>query len=172
MFVCVCCNTQIPVVSCMYIIERNSFYQLSVRNWASPNCLLCKTCRCMLAYQLMCVLSTVSITCTFIVTCCSTSTHRGVVFDILIVARLALCQLLCDPLCAAKFVLLSSLLFSPGTTRQPKEGERQGIDYNFVSVEEFKRTEKNGELLESGVYESNYYGTSLAESQSHCVRSL
>ena len=49
--------------------------------------------------------------------------------------------------------------FSPGTTRKPKEGERHGIDYNFVTVDEFKRMEKNGELLESGVYESNYYGT-------------
>ena len=33
------------------------------------------------------------------------------------------------------------------------------MDYNFISVEEFKQKEKNGELLESGVYESNYYGT-------------
>ena len=51
------------------------------------------------------------------------------------------------------------MLPSLGTTRQPKDGERQGIDYNFVSVEEFKRMEKNGELLESGLYENNYYGT-------------
>lgn len=46
-----------------------------------------------------------------------------------------------------------------GTTRKPQGGERQGIDYNFISAEEFKRMEKRGELLESGVYEGNYYGT-------------
>ncbi len=46
-----------------------------------------------------------------------------------------------------------------GTTRHPHEGERNGVDYNFITVEEFKRMEKNGELLESGVYEGNYYGT-------------
>ena len=47
----------------------------------------------------------------------------------------------------------------PGTTRSPQNGERQGVDYDFVSVEAFKQMEKNGELLESGVYENNYYGT-------------
>lgn len=47
----------------------------------------------------------------------------------------------------------------PCTTRSPQEGERQGIDYNFISVEEFKQKEKAGQLLESGVYENNYYGT-------------
>ena len=46
-----------------------------------------------------------------------------------------------------------------GTTRNPQGGERQSVDYNFVSAEEFKRMEKKGELLESGVYEGNYYGT-------------
>lgn len=46
-----------------------------------------------------------------------------------------------------------------GTTRPAQTGERHGIDYNFITVEEFKRMEKSGELLESGVYEGNYYGT-------------
>lgn len=46
-----------------------------------------------------------------------------------------------------------------GTTRQPREGERDGVDYNFISVEEFKKMDKNGQLLESGTYEGNYYGT-------------
>ena len=46
-----------------------------------------------------------------------------------------------------------------GTTRQPQDGERNGIDYNFISVEKFKYMEKSGELLESGSYEGNYYGT-------------
>lgn len=44
-------------------------------------------------------------------------------------------------------------VFSAGTTRQPKEGEVPGVDYNFVSVERFMELEKSGALLESGTYE-------------------
>nr|XP_033813824.1 membrane-associated guanylate kinase, WW and PDZ domain-containing protein 2 isoform X3 [Geotrypetes seraphini] len=47
----------------------------------------------------------------------------------------------------------------PCTTRPPKEGEVPGVDYNFISVEEFMELEKSGALLESGTYEENYYGT-------------
>ncbi len=46
-----------------------------------------------------------------------------------------------------------------GTTRKPQDGERNGVDYNFIPVEAFKRMEKSGDLLESGSYEGNYYGT-------------
>lgn len=46
-----------------------------------------------------------------------------------------------------------------GTTRQPREGERDGVDYKFISVDEFKSMDKKGELLESGMYENNHYGT-------------
>ncbi|KAI4826260.1 hypothetical protein KUCAC02_021901, partial [Chaenocephalus aceratus] len=45
------------------------------------------------------------------------------------------------------------------TTRQPKEGEVLGVDYNFVSVERFMELEQSGALLESGTYEDNFYGT-------------
>ncbi|KAJ7998231.1 hypothetical protein DPEC_G00220440 [Dallia pectoralis] len=47
----------------------------------------------------------------------------------------------------------------PCTTRQPKEGEVPGVDYNFVSVERFMELEQSGALLESGTYEENFYGT-------------
>ncbi|XP_072520044.1 membrane-associated guanylate kinase, WW and PDZ domain-containing protein 2 isoform X2 [Salminus brasiliensis] len=47
----------------------------------------------------------------------------------------------------------------PCTTRQPKEGEVPGVDYNFVSVDRFMELEKSGALLESGTYEDNFYGT-------------
>jgi C-terminal processing protease CtpA/Prc len=47
----------------------------------------------------------------------------------------------------------------PCTTRPPRGDERPGIDYNFISVEEFKRLEQSGALLESGVFEGNFYGT-------------
>uniref|UniRef100_A0A1A8I0N9 Membrane-associated guanylate kinase, WW and PDZ domain-containing protein 3 n=1 Tax=Nothobranchius kuhntae TaxID=321403 RepID=A0A1A8I0N9_NOTKU len=47
----------------------------------------------------------------------------------------------------------------PCTTRQPREGEVPGVDYNFISVEEFRELEESGVLLESGTYDGNYYGT-------------
>uniref|UniRef100_A0A8C6L988 Membrane-associated guanylate kinase, WW and PDZ domain-containing protein 3 n=1 Tax=Nothobranchius furzeri TaxID=105023 RepID=A0A8C6L988_NOTFU len=47
----------------------------------------------------------------------------------------------------------------PCTTRQPREGEIPGVDYNFISVEEFRELEESGVLLESGTYDGNYYGT-------------
>ncbi|XP_057685559.1 membrane-associated guanylate kinase, WW and PDZ domain-containing protein 3a isoform X2 [Corythoichthys intestinalis] len=47
----------------------------------------------------------------------------------------------------------------PCTTRQPREGEVPGVDYNFISVEEFRNLEECGLLLESGTYDGNYYGT-------------
>lgn len=51
-------------------------------------------------------------------------------------------------------MLPSSPRLSPtGTTRQPKEGEVPGVDYNFVTVDRFMELEKSGALLESGTYE-------------------
>ncbi|XP_075870254.1 membrane-associated guanylate kinase, WW and PDZ domain-containing protein 1b isoform X3 [Nelusetta ayraudi] len=47
----------------------------------------------------------------------------------------------------------------PCTTRAPREGEVPGVDYNFLSVDEFLELEKSGTLLEIGTYEGNYYGT-------------
>jgi len=43
------------------------------------------------------------------------------------------------------------------TTRAPREGEADGIDYSFVSEEEFKRRQSSGELAEwARVFESSY----------------
>ncbi|TWW57055.1 Membrane-associated guanylate kinase, WW and PDZ domain-containing protein 3 [Takifugu flavidus] len=47
----------------------------------------------------------------------------------------------------------------PCTTRQPRDGEIAGVDYNFVSIEEFFSLEESGALLESGKFKGNYYGT-------------
>ena len=47
------------------------------------------------------------------------------------------------------------------TTRTPRPGEVDGINYNFVSREEFERMISAGELLEYAEYVGNYYGTSL-----------
>lgn len=40
-----------------------------------------------------------------------------------------------------------------GTTRQPREGEVPGVDYNFISVGEFRELDESGLLLESGTYD-------------------
>lgn len=39
-----------------------------------------------------------------------------------------------------------------GTTRLPRDGEISGVDYNFVSIEEFFSLEESGALLESGKF--------------------
>lgn len=47
------------------------------------------------------------------------------------------------------------------TTRQPRVGEQDGVNYNFVSRPEFERMIADDELLEYAEYVNNYYGTSL-----------
>ena len=47
------------------------------------------------------------------------------------------------------------------TTREPRTGEQDGVNYNFVGRAEFERMIAAGELLEYAQYVGNYYGTSL-----------
>jgi guanylate kinase len=47
------------------------------------------------------------------------------------------------------------------TTRQPRVGEQDGVNYNFVDRAEFERMIAADELLEYAEYVNNYYGTSL-----------
>lgn len=47
------------------------------------------------------------------------------------------------------------------TTRAPRAGEQDGVNYNFVSRQEFERMIADNELLEYAEYVSNYYGTSM-----------
>ncbi len=47
------------------------------------------------------------------------------------------------------------------TTRQKREGEKEGIDYHFVSKKEFEKDIKDGFFLEWANVHGNYYGTSL-----------
>ncbi|XP_064812241.1 membrane-associated guanylate kinase, WW and PDZ domain-containing protein 2-like isoform X2 [Oncorhynchus masou masou] len=47
----------------------------------------------------------------------------------------------------------------PCTTRPPRHEEISGVDYNFVSIEEFFSLDESGALLESGKFKGNYYGT-------------
>jgi guanylate kinase len=48
------------------------------------------------------------------------------------------------------------------TTRQPRPGEVNGVDYHFVSEESFMRMLGDGEFLESAEVHGAHYGTSHA----------
>ena len=45
------------------------------------------------------------------------------------------------------------------TTRNPRGGERNGVDYYFVSNVEFERMAENGDLMEWAEYSGRSYGT-------------
>ncbi|KAK3750152.1 hypothetical protein QZH41_004562 [Actinostola sp. cb2023] len=47
----------------------------------------------------------------------------------------------------------------PCTTRLPRDGEVPGVDYVFLSLEEFKTMERRGVFIETGNYDGNSYGT-------------
>ena len=47
------------------------------------------------------------------------------------------------------------------TTRAPRVGEVNGVDYFFVTKEEFEKDINNGDFLEYAKVHDNYYGTSL-----------
>lgn len=48
------------------------------------------------------------------------------------------------------------------TTRAPREGEVNGVNYNFVTREDFVARIQRGEFLEYAEYNGNFYGTSMA----------
>jgi guanylate kinase len=47
------------------------------------------------------------------------------------------------------------------TTRKPREGEVDGVDYFFKTREQFEQLIKEGKLLEYAEYVGNYYGTPI-----------
>lgn len=47
------------------------------------------------------------------------------------------------------------------TTRQIRDGEKDGVDYFFVSEEEFEKRLKDGKFVESSLYNNNYYGCGI-----------
>ena len=76
---------------------------------------------------------------------------------------------LSGPSGVGKSTVISELLSERGdiyfsvsfTTRQPRVGEQDGVNYNFVDRAEFERMIADNELLEYAEYVNNYYGTSL-----------
>lgn len=49
------------------------------------------------------------------------------------------------------------------TTRAPRSSEVNGVDYHFLSVEEFDRLVRAGEFVEHAEYAGNRYGTLRSE---------
>ena len=49
------------------------------------------------------------------------------------------------------------------TTRKPRENEVNGIDYFFISIEEFKKKIQNSGYYEHAKIFDNFYGTSKNE---------
>uniref|UniRef100_A0A8C8EM84 Membrane associated guanylate kinase, WW and PDZ domain containing 1a n=1 Tax=Oncorhynchus tshawytscha TaxID=74940 RepID=A0A8C8EM84_ONCTS len=61
-----------------------------------------------------------------------------------------------------KLLIIHTIVLLLCTTRPPRDGEVPGVDYNFMSIEDFLNLEQCGTLLEIGTYEGedgNYYGT-------------
>lgn len=51
------------------------------------------------------------------------------------------------------------------TTRKPREGERDGVEYRFVSEEDFKRHIQAGDFLEWASVHGHHYGTLRSDVQ-------
>lgn len=48
------------------------------------------------------------------------------------------------------------------TTRPPRKGEQDGVDYTFVTKEKFKKMIDKGEFAEWAMVYGNFYGTSIS----------
>ncbi|MGH2870988.1 MAG: guanylate kinase [Solirubrobacteraceae bacterium] len=49
------------------------------------------------------------------------------------------------------------------TTRAPRPGEADGVDYHFMDADEFERRVRAGEFVEHATYSGNRYGTLRSE---------
>lgn len=86
------------------------------------------------------------------------------------IARRGLLLVLSSPSGAGKTTLARQLLAADGaiemsvsaTTRAPRPGERDGVDYFFTDTAGFETQRDNGELLEWARVFDNYYGTPKA----------
>ena len=53
------------------------------------------------------------------------------------------------------------------TTRKPRSNEKEGVDYYFVSKEEFYDYQMDSSLVENELFDCNYYGTFFSEVERH-----
>ncbi len=67
-----------------------------------------------------------------------------------------------DTLVAALLTRMPRVRYSvSATTRPPRPGERDGVDYHFLSRERFEEWRAEGKFLETREYNGNLYGTPL-----------
>ena len=63
-------------------------------------------------------------------------------------------------LCRAVLDQFANMLYSVSyTTREPRKGERNGVDYHFISKGDFKEKIVKGRWAERAEVHGNYYGT-------------
>jgi guanylate kinase len=63
-------------------------------------------------------------------------------------------------LCRAILEQFANMLFSVSyTTREPRKSERKGVDYHFISKNDFKERIEKGRWAEWAEVHGNYYGT-------------
>ncbi|CAH8851056.1 unnamed protein product [Trichobilharzia szidati] len=60
----------------------------------------------------------------------------------------------------------------PCTTRLPRAEEVDGVHYRFMNVPQFLALERSGQLLESGMYKGNHYGTPRPDPDSTALDSI
>lgn len=58
------------------------------------------------------------------------------------------------------------------TTRSPRQGEVDGVDYHFVTVERFRELAETGAFLEHKEVFGNYYATPLSDLDAMLARGL
>lgn len=80
--------------------------------------------------------------------------------------RRGLLLIVSGPAGSGKTTIISKLIESgdfvfsvSATTRAPRPGEVDGVDYFFITKEQFKDRIRLGEMLEYAQYVDNYYGT-------------
>jgi len=56
------------------------------------------------------------------------------------------------------------------TSRVARNGERDGVDYNFITIDDFKRRIEQCDFLEWADVFGNYYGTSAADTETCLTR--
>jgi guanylate kinase len=56
------------------------------------------------------------------------------------------------------------------TSRGARPGERDGVDYNFISRERFEEMVRGGQFLEWAEVFGNYYGTGIADTEARLGR--
>ena len=58
------------------------------------------------------------------------------------------------------------------TTRPPRSGERNGVDYHFLSLEEFRKKIEAGEFIEYAQVHGNFYGTLKSEVEKRVTQGI